>query len=79
MANSADVASLKQSRSNVIAVIAAKTAEWVELGCPPTMSIDGESYQWNEWLKSRNDEIKGLTETINMLSSPWIVRSRGRA
>lgn len=78
MANEADVASLKQSRSNVVAVIAAKTAEWLALGCPPTMSIDGESYQWNEWLKSRNDEIKGLTETINMLSSPWIVRSRGR-
>ena len=79
MANSADVADLKVARSSVVAIVKAQTALWAVAGCPPTFSVDGESYQWNEWLKSRVDELKGLTEAIAALSSPWIVRSTGRA
>ncbi len=79
MSNAADVASLKASRSNVVAIIAAQTALWLADGCPPTFSVDGESYQWNEWLKARNEEIKAMTESISILSSPYIVRSKGRA
>lgn len=79
MANASIVESLGRSRDNIAAVIEAQTQVWRAAGCPPTFSVDGESYQWNEWLKSRTDELKSLTEAISALSSPWIVRSRGRA
>lgn len=79
MADSAAVAALKRSRDNVATVIEAKTLEWTTAGCPPTFSIDGESYSWNEWLKTKVEELKGLTEAIQQLSSPWILRSTGRA
>ena len=79
MANSATVASLKAARDNVAAVILAKTQEWLAVGCPPTFSIDGESYQWEGWLKARTAEVDALTASISALSSPWIVRSTGRA
>lgn len=73
-----DVENLKTIRSNLIAVIAAKTAEWVASGCPPSFSIDGESYQWDSWLKTKNEELKGLTENLRLISGPFIVRSYGR-
>ncbi len=79
MADSTDVLSLKQSRSNIIAVVAAKTEAWVASGCPPTYSIDGASYQWDDWLKTKMDEVDKLTQMIQKLSQPWIIRSRGAA
>lgn len=72
------IASIDASIDNIVAVIAAKTAEWVASGCPVTHSIDGESYSWNEWLKARNDEIEGLIKTKRLLSGPFIVHSYGR-
>ncbi len=78
MSNATAVESLKRSRDNVVAVVEAQTLAWVAAGCPPTFSVDGESYQWGQWLKDKNEELKGLTESIALLSSPWIVRSQGR-
>jgi hypothetical protein len=77
--NAATVATLRTARDNITQIILAQTNVWLANGCPPTFSLDGESYQWNEWLKARNEEIKGLTESIQALSTPWIVRSTGRA
>jgi hypothetical protein len=71
--------SLKTARDNLAAVILAKTEEWVANGCPPTMSIDGESYDWNGWLQARNAELKGLTENIRLVGGSFIVRTTGRA
>lgn len=60
-------------------IVEAKTAEWVTAGCPPTYSIDGESYQWGEWLKNKTEEIKALKATLAVIGGPFVVRSRGRA
>ena len=79
MADSAAVAALKRSRDNVATVIEAKTLEWTTAGCPPTFSVDGESYSWDSWLKTKTEELKGLTEAVQALSSPWIARHTGRA
>lgn len=73
------VSDLVTSRDNYAAILAAQTAAWVAAGCPPTMSIDGESYDWNGWRDSIQKQIRELTETINLVSAPWVVRSRGRA
>lgn len=73
-----DTDKLKQSRSDLVNIIAAKTADWVTNGCPPSYSIDGESVQWDQWLETRNKELQALTETIRILSSPWMIRSKGR-
>lgn len=70
---------LKTIRENLATAVKAKTAEWVTDGCPVTYSVDGESYQWNDWLKAKMDEIDAITVTIQKLSSPFIVRSRGRS
>jgi len=79
VANAQDVADLRTTRSNLIAVVKAQTAAWVAAGCPPTFSVDGESYDWNGWLDSKTKAIQDLTDLINKLSAPWTVRSRGRA
>lgn len=70
---------LKTSRDNYAAILAAKTAEWLAAGCPPTFSVDGESYQWDAWRDSMVKQIQELTKTINAVASPYIVRHRGRA
>lgn len=75
----AAVDDLRTARDNVAAVIEAKTAEWVAGGCPPTFSVDGESYDWNGWLSARTAELKSLTESIRLLGGSYIVRTRGRA
>lgn len=78
MSAAANIASINTAIDNVVAVIAAKTAEWVTNGCPPSFSIDGESYSWDAWLTTKNEEIKRLVETKRLLSGPFIVRSYGR-
>lgn len=79
MAKADVVRQLETARDNIGSIIEAQTAAWVTAGCPPTFSVDGESYQWDSWLSSRLEEIDKLTEKIQKLSSPHIVRHRGRA
>lgn len=78
MANAQDIDDLQAARSNLIAIVKAQTAAWVTAGCPVSFSIDGESYQWNEWLDSKTKAIEDLTNLVNRLNGPWMVRSRGR-
>lgn len=79
MATSQDIASLRTSLSNLVTIVETQTAAWVAAGCPTTYSVDGESYDWNSWLESKTKAIDDLNTLINKLSSPWIVRSQGRA
>lgn len=72
------VDSLKTQRDTLLTIIDTQLAAWEAAGMPPTFSVDGESYSWGEWLKSRYDELDKLVSLINRLSAPWIVRSRGR-
>lgn len=73
------VEDLIQARENIERIIAEQTAAWVACGCPPTHTIDGMSWDWNNWLKSRNEEVEQLTALIRKRQSPaFIVRSRGR-
>jgi|JI10StandDraft_1071094.scaffolds.fasta_scaffold540530_3 hypothetical protein len=78
MPAAANTASIDTAIDNLVAVIAAKTAEWVASGSPPSFSVDGESYSWDQWLKTKNDEIAGLIKTKRLLSGPFISRTYGR-
>lgn len=75
------VSNLEAARDNLTQVILAQTTAWAADGCPPTFSIDGESWNWAEWLKTKNEEILALNKSIQAISNagPWIGRSRGRA
>lgn len=75
MATYAD--NLIAARDNLAAVIAAKTAEWVTAGCPPTMGIDGESYSWNDYLQGKTEALEKLNALIRA-AKPYWKRSRHR-
>lgn len=80
MANNAElVASLQTTRANLVAVLAAETAAQLAGGAKPTYSLDGVSYSWTEWREATIRQIDSITQTIRILSQPWIVRSRGKA
>lgn len=70
---------LKQIRQDLVDAVGVVTAGWAAAGCPVTYSVDGESYQWSEWLEAKTREIDALTASIQKIASPFIVRSRGRA
>jgi hypothetical protein len=70
---------LTAARDNLAAVIALQTASWVAFGCPPTFSIDGESYDWNNWLAGKTAAMESLTKQIQTVSGPYLIRSRVRA
>lgn len=73
------VDTLTAARDNIAGVVANQTAAWLAAGCPPTFSIDGESYDWNNWLAGKLDAIERLNVQIQNVSDPFIVRSRVRA
>jgi hypothetical protein len=73
------VENLTAARDNLAAVIALQTAAWVASGCPPTFSIDGESYDWNNWLAGKTAAIENLTTQIQSVGGPFLIRSRVRA
>lgn len=50
---------------------------WETAGCPPTFSVDGESYNWDSWLSTKLDALEKLDAQIAKHSS-GIVRSRYR-
>ncbi len=68
---------LTSTRDNLLRIIDEQTLAWTEAGCPPTMSIDGESYQWDSWLTSKLEAIKSLDALIQR-AKPFIRRSRHR-
>ena len=69
--------SLTRIRDSLLAIIEAQTSAWETAGCPPTMSIDGESYQWDNWLASKMDALDKIDKQINR-SNPYFIRSRQR-
>jgi hypothetical protein len=71
------VENLTAARDNLAAVVADQTAEWVAAGCPPTMSIEGESYQWDSWLTSKTEALDKLNTMIRQ-AKPYWKRSRHR-
>lgn len=75
------IANLETARDSLTQIVANQTAAWLANGSPPTYSIDGESWNWAEWLITKGNEIEALNKAIQALSNagPWIVRSRGRA
>jgi hypothetical protein len=73
------VSNLQESLDNLEQLIETQTAAWVSAGCPPTFSIDGESYDWNNWLDGKTAAIDKLIDLIQKRGGPFIVRSRARA
>jgi hypothetical protein len=75
-----DVTALRAERSALIAIIRARTAAWAAAGEPVTMSIDGESYQFESWRGAKLKEIDQLTDLITKISKqkPYWLRSRHR-
>ena len=53
---------------------------WMALnGARPTYSLDGRSVQWDEWLRTRTEQIKALQDLIVSLDTPWEVHVRAWA
>ncbi len=75
----AAVDSVIRARDNLALLIEMQTAKWVASGCPPTYSIEGESYDWNNWLTSKMDNLNAMNQTIQQMQGPFIIRSKGRA
>lgn len=69
---------LAAARDSLVALVKAQTAAWEAAGCPPTFSVDGESYDWNNWLAGKIDAINALTKTIQTVGGPFVVRRYGR-
>ena len=74
-----DVDNLKATRSSYIATLATEAAYQAANGPKPSYSIDGETVNWDTWRDSMVDKIAKLTELIQSLSGPILVRSKGRA
>lgn len=68
---------LTATRDNLLQIVEEQTAAWVAAGCPPTFSVDGESYQWDSWLTSKMQAIESLDKLIQR-ATPFYVRSRHR-
>lgn len=68
---------LTAARTSLENLVAAQLAAWEAAGCPPTFSVDGESYSWDSWLQTKLDAIERLTKQIQQ-ASPFYVRSRLR-
>lgn len=73
------VANLEAAIDNLEQLIEAKTADWLASGAPPTFSIDGESYDWNNWLQGKIEAIDKLKDLIQNRGGTFVVRSRVRA
>ena len=58
------IENLKTLRDNMALAAKIQSDNWIAAGCPPSFSIDGESYQFNDWLKSLMDGIAALEERI---------------
>lgn len=74
---SARADSLIRTRNSILAIVEAQTAAWESAGCPPTFSVDGESYQWDSWLTSKLDAIDRLDKLIQK-AKPFARVSRAR-
>jgi hypothetical protein len=68
---------LTATRANLLQIVEEQTEAWIEAGCPPTFSVDGESYSWNEWLTSKLQAIESLDKLIQR-ATPYYKRSRHR-
>jgi hypothetical protein len=64
-------------RDNLLQIVEEQTAAWVAAGCPPTFSVDGESYQWDSWLTSKTQAIEQMDKLIQR-ATPFYMRSRHR-
>lgn len=73
-----DQINLTNARSSLIIAVANQTAVWQALGCPPTFSIDGESYDWNNWLAGKTAAIESMTKQIQQVGPPIRIRMFGR-
>ena len=73
------VENLVTIRANYIQALATESAYQVTNGPKPSYSIDGESVQWDSWRDSMTSKITELTELIQKLGGPVMVRSRGRS
>lgn len=76
---SSRVTLLNGSLDALLALQKAQIEEWQASGMPPSFSVDGESYQWGQWLASIDAAITAKIEQKQRSSGPFIVRSRGRA
>lgn len=75
----AAVDSIIRARDNLAQLIEIQTLKWLAAGCPPTYSVEGESYDWNNWLTSKTANLDTLNKTIQQMQGPFVIRSKGRA
>lgn len=59
-------ANLQTALNNLVAGLAARSADWVAAGSPPTYSIDGQMVDWNGWYAS---QLKAIADLSGLVSS----------
>lgn len=70
---------LVRIRDGYLRELAEETENSIATGSPkPTYSLDGKTFQINEWREKMAAKIKELNDLINA-AKPWIVTSRGRS
>ncbi len=66
-------------RDNYIQILTDESTYQLANGPKPSYSIDGESVSWDSWRDSMTAKIESLTNLINKVSGPFLIRSRGKA
>jgi hypothetical protein len=65
------------ARDSLAQLVKQETALMLTNGARPDYNLDGESFNWDQWLEKMQARIEGLTRLIPLLSDPWEIRSRG--
>lgn len=66
-----------RDQATIDSIVAAATSN--NLTPKPSSSLDGQSYQWQQYSESLLAQIDRLTDLIAKLSGPYEIRSVGRA
>ena len=72
-----DRADGQPTRAQVDAIIDAASTSGI-VRPQPTVSVDGESYNWTEYQQFIVSQLEALRKVQVMLGGPWEVRSLGR-
>lgn len=73
------VAYLETILDNLITIVATETAYQATNGPKPSYSLDGQSVNWDTWLDGMQSKIEKQQKLIQVIGSPWRVRSRVRS
>lgn len=77
-----DADMLRAERTAVLTLLRQWTQAQIDSGLGPSdfnFTVEGENWSLESFRKAKLEEVRQLTELINQVSAPYIVRGRGRA